>query len=310
MGVAATLAKSSISLFSPSGSIRAYQRELARPGLNGENYIICAPTGCGKTLVAANIISEHLKKGQEIGEERKVLFLVKTQQLAHQQKDQLEKYVIGARTAKVVGEEQTLVAPILPSMDLIVCTAGKIRNELERKTIPITQFSMIIVDECHHTVGNDQYSEVLEFYLMAKLQGSTTKVPQVVGLTASPGAGKGRSPSIFRAVNHQLELCARLDAYSGIKMVTENSEELKSHMNKPEHILTELKCRDSSDPFTDHIIQAMIKLETMIKDGPSINRRNSPQYKRWVDIEKEAAELRKSPEERDRMSILLNTVLH
>ena len=54
----------------------------------------------------------------------------------------------------------------------------------------------------------------------------------------------------------------------------------------------------------------MIKLETMIKDGPSINRRNSPQYKRWVDIEKEAAELRKSPEERDRMSILLNTVLH
>ena len=293
-----------ISLLSPSGIIRAYQRELAQPGLDGENYIICAPTGSGKTLVAAMIIAEHLRKGQEIGEERKVLFLVKTQQLAHQQKDQLEKYVNGARTAKVVGEEQMLIAPILPTIDLIVCTAGKIRNELVFKSIPITQFSMIIVDECHHTVGNDQYSEVLEFYLMAKLQGSTTKIPQVVGLTASPGAGKGRSPSIFRAVNHQFELCAHLDASSGIKMVTENIEGLLSHINRPEHILTELKCRDSSDPFTDHIIQAMIKLETMIKDGPSVNHRNSPQYKRWVDIEKEAAELRKSPVERDRISVL------
>ena len=62
-----------ISLLPPSEGIRAYQRELAQPGLDGENYIICAPTGSGKTLVAANIISEHLKKGQEIGEERKVL---------------------------------------------------------------------------------------------------------------------------------------------------------------------------------------------------------------------------------------------
>ena len=293
-----------ISLLPPSEGIRAYQRELAQPGLDGKNYIICAPTGSGKTLVAAMIISEHLKKGQEIGEERKVLFLVKTQLLAHQQKDQLEKYVIGARTDKVVGEEQMLIAPILSSIDLIVCTAGKIRNELENKTIHISQFSLLVVDECHHTVGNDQYSEVLEFYLMAKLHGSTTKVPQVVGLTASPGVGKGRSPSIFKAITHQLELCACLDASSGIKMVTENSEELKSYMNKPEHILTELKCRDSSDPFTDHVIQAMVRLETMIKDGPSVNRRNSPQYKRWVDIEKEAAELRKSPEERDRISVL------
>ena len=292
----------------PSEGIRAYQRELAQPGLDGENYIICAPTGSGKTLVAAMIISEHLKKGQEIGEERKVLFLVKTQQLAHQQKDQLEKYVNRARTAKVVGEgdqEKVMrIAPILPMIDLLVCTAGKIRNELGSKSVHITQFTLIVVDECHHTVGNDQYSEVLEFHLMAKLQGSSRKAPQVVGLTASPGAGKGRSPSIFRAIDHQFELCARLDAFCGIKMVTENTGEMLSHVNRPEHILTELKCRDSSDPFTDRIMQAMIKLEIMIKDMPSINHRNSPQYKRWVEIEKEAAELRKSPEERDCISVL------
>ena len=293
-----------ISLSFPLESIREYQKELAGPGLNGENYIVCAPTGSGKTLVAAMIISEHLKKGQEIGEERKVLFMVKTQQLAHQQKNCLETtYLDGARIDKVVGEEdQLLIAPILPKMDLIVCTAGKIRNELKNKKVAIGQFSLLVVDECHHTVGNDYYSEVLEFYLMEKLRGSS-KVPQVVGFTASPGAGKGRSPSLFKAVNHQLELCARLDAFSGIKMVTENVDELSANTNKPDHILTELKTRSSSEPFTDLLVSAMKRLEEIIKGGPPFNR-NSYQYKRWVEIEKEKAEMKESPDERDCISVL------
>ena len=44
--------------------IRDYQRELAEPGIRGENYIFVAPTGSGKTLVTAIIIAEHLKKLQ------------------------------------------------------------------------------------------------------------------------------------------------------------------------------------------------------------------------------------------------------
>lgn len=41
-----------------ANSIRSYQWELAFPGLSGQNYIICAPTGTGKTHVAGLIISE------------------------------------------------------------------------------------------------------------------------------------------------------------------------------------------------------------------------------------------------------------
>ena len=42
--------------------LRGYQRELAEPGLQGHNYIICAPTGSGKTMVAAYVVYKHLRR--------------------------------------------------------------------------------------------------------------------------------------------------------------------------------------------------------------------------------------------------------
>ena len=42
--------------------LRGYQRELAEPGLQGHNYIICAPTGSGKTRVAAYVVYDHLRR--------------------------------------------------------------------------------------------------------------------------------------------------------------------------------------------------------------------------------------------------------
>lgn len=60
----------------PDLILRDYQMEVAKPALNGENIIICLPTGSGKTRVAVYIAKDHLDKKKRALEPGKVIVLV------------------------------------------------------------------------------------------------------------------------------------------------------------------------------------------------------------------------------------------
>lgn len=57
-------------------ALRDYQLELAKPALEGENVIICLPTGSGKTRVAVYITRDHLDKRRAKGLPAKAIVLV------------------------------------------------------------------------------------------------------------------------------------------------------------------------------------------------------------------------------------------
>lgn len=59
----------------PKFVLRDDQRKVAEPGKQGKNYIILAETGFGKTLVAADIIKDHLRGKTETCK-KKVAFIV------------------------------------------------------------------------------------------------------------------------------------------------------------------------------------------------------------------------------------------
>ena len=292
-----------ISFQYPEDKIHAYQKELARPGLEGKNYIICAPTGSGKTLVAALIIYDHLDKIRQRGLKGKVLFIVSTQQLARQQNLRLREYISGIKVVDITGDTDCPIHSTLPQVDIIVCTAGKLCGELYHKLIRIFDATLLVLDECHHTSGRSPYAEVMEYYLLDKREGRP--MPHVIGMTASPGAGRGRFPGIEKAINHQLKLCARIDATSGIKCVQESIEELKSVVPSATSRSHPLPPRSHNEEFIQVISKVMEDLEQRLPEKSNCSfDRFSPSYQQWIKNEIEAAQLNQMDNQRDQINVL------
>lgn len=64
-------------------------------------------------------------------------------------------------------------------------------------------FSLLVVDECHHTHKDTVYNIILSQYLKHKFQ-RRKPLPQVLGLTASPGTG--RASTLDGAIDHILQV--------------------------------------------------------------------------------------------------------
>lgn len=72
--------------------------------------------------------------------------------------------------------------------------------------------SLIIIDECHHTQKVGVYNEIMVRYLKQKFKNAklkkeqkpTVSLPQILGLTASPGVGE--ATKMDKAMEHILRV--------------------------------------------------------------------------------------------------------
>ncbi|XP_078592219.1 ATP-dependent RNA helicase DHX58-like [Branchiostoma floridae x Branchiostoma japonicum] len=253
-------------------TLRNYQKELAEPGIQGKNTVVCAPTGSGKTHVAMYIIKEHLdkrifiKSGDQKENVAKVVVLTPEVTILDQHYRTLCRFLPLYRTGKRSGSYVTKrpFEDIVESNDITVATPQILLNALHEKTVKITDFSLIVVDECHHTRKDASYNKIMAEYLKIKLAAPLpqTRLPQIVGLSASPGAGG--KPNLPAAEKHLLDLIASLDAevFKTVELPG-NIAELEDEVNTPsKHVL--VTGSRPIDPFRETVEGMMTEIEGLL----------------------------------------------
>jgi len=170
-----------------NGQLRDEQQVAIDELLKYDNGVLAATTAFGKTVVAANLISE-----------RKVntLVLVHRQQLLSQWNNKLTEFLnikeeLPAVEKKRGGKKsKTLIGQIgagkdSPSgiIDIAVMQSLYCRGEIKEC---IKNYGMVIVDECHH-ISAFSFEQILK----------NANAKYVYGLTATPTRKDGHHPIIF-----------------------------------------------------------------------------------------------------------------
>lgn len=152
---------------------RDYQVNLANQAI-GENCIVVLPTGLGKTAIALQVIAEFLKQGKG-----GALFLAPTRVLVNQHYEFLKKNLILEDIALITGEDTVSKRSKL-WMNSVICATPEItKNDLDRGIVNPNQFSLVVFDEVHRTVGDYAYSGIAERFhnSNARILGMTATLP-------------------------------------------------------------------------------------------------------------------------------------
>lgn len=277
--------------------LREYQMEVARPALQGKNIIICLPTGTGKTRVAVYITREHLDTRKNKGLPAKVIVLVNKVPLVEQHfSEEFSKFLKAYKVERVSGNSQLKISftEIVKKNDVVICTAQILENYLERSVsgedegVHLSELSLIVIDECHHTQKGGVYNHIMMRFLkqkhknrkLEKEQKETKPLPQILGLTASPGVGGATKMS--KTEEHILRICANLDAST---IMTAELGQYKKESSK------QVKTNEGrkADPFGDVIKKIMNEIH--VHAGLSTTHECGTQtYEQWVvQTEREAS---------------------
>ena len=292
-------------------AVRSYQHELAAPGIEGKNYIVVAPTNSGKTLVAALVIADHLEKNKQQKRSPRVAVVVKTRPLADQQRERLAEFIPSAVVECRTGnrgdiqerQQQLHIKDALPHSEIIVCMAGKLLDEFKKGMVAMREFSLIVIDECHNTERNSNYAQIMHMYLEQKLQPG--QLPQIVGLTATPGIGRNPGLNPVKMIENLITLCAHMDATGGIQTVQEYADELNKIVRKPEFFQEVVDQSEQRKVFIQRIEQDMTEYERfLLLNLTDKLPRWSQKYEQAIKEKKKALEENENADDRDRISTI------
>ncbi|CAC5377971.1 IFIH1 [Mytilus coruscus] len=259
--------------------LRDYQQELAVLALKGDNTLICAGTNAGKTYVALKVIESHLEKNTT----GKVVFMTRTNVLLGQQFETARKLLPGLSSEGKIqkweaGQDFTseTFKNLVKRCSILFLTPKSLCNflddESEFSRVNIDQFTLLVLDECHHTYGKSPYNEIMGHYRKKKFENGQNNLPQIMGLTASPGTNRAKDK--FGAKDHLLRIMTNLDVKE-LSVVRKCESTLLKYSSKPARVPILSKKRQK-DPVKDKLMEAMDFVEDILDSRQITTYLNNP----------------------------------
>lgn len=161
---------------------RLYQEAILGRAVNSD--LLCVlPTGLGKTPIAIVLAVHRLEKFPG----SKILVMAPTKPLTEQHLASFrrainlpdEEFVLVTGKTRPEGRQE-----FYAKARLIFATPQTIENDLRGGRIDLADFSLLVFDEAHHSIGDYAYP------FIAKAYAGQAKNRRILGLTASPGGTK------------------------------------------------------------------------------------------------------------------------
>lgn len=172
---------------------RLYQQLIVGEAVN-RNTLVVLPTALGKTIISALVSAYFLHNYPGM----RVLVMAPTRPLVLQHRrsylDVLE--LRGEDLVVVTGKTDPERRRMLWRRGRVFfATPQIVRNDLERGSLSLADFSLLVFDEAHRAVKAYAYTYVARNYMR---QG---RYPIILALTASPGGGRERVLSVCSALS-------------------------------------------------------------------------------------------------------------
>ncbi len=165
---------------------RLYQQKIAADVIRKGNSMIVAPTAIGKTVIAALIAAERLKKYRG----SKVLVLAPSKPLVIQHEETFREFLIASCTSITGAINPVERVKRWNEVQIVCATPQTVESDIINKRYDLKNVSLLVFDECHHAVGSYSYVYLASHYL------EEAKNPFILGLTASPGFEKEKIKTV------------------------------------------------------------------------------------------------------------------
>ncbi|MCD6367774.1 MAG: DEAD/DEAH box helicase [Candidatus Aenigmarchaeota archaeon] len=155
-----------------------------------KNTMVVLPTGLGKTATAILLAAHRLNK---VG--GRVMVLAPTRPLVEQHKKTFAKFM------EIEEDDMKVFTGKIPPAQrekeykkatIVFATPQVIQNDLIAGRVDFSDYSLLVLDECHRGVKDYPYPFIAEMYT------KKAKNPRILGLTASPGATKERIDQVCK----------------------------------------------------------------------------------------------------------------